>query len=179
MKFDCFHININLVRLPNVHFPSRFFVSRLYLCMSKITARTAFGNPATIVLLVGPLWCSSFLSLFLSAMLFLGQMKTLGDLWSVLVVQSGYAPQIEEKNDAKPFCSPFPLCWAGVSEEASARTLSGDRGPAGAPRANLDAEINHLEFPRSPPITPFIGSRFLPRVTFASLLIRFPDRYTI
>jgi hypothetical protein len=43
-------------------------------------------------------------------MLFLGQMKTLGDLWSVLVVQSGYAPQIEEKNDAKPR---FPLLLGG------------------------------------------------------------------
>lgn len=43
-------------------------------------------------------------------MLFLGQMKTLGDLWSVLVVQSGYAPQIEEKNDAKPFSAlAFPF----------------------------------------------------------------------
>jgi hypothetical protein len=73
-------------------------------------------------------------------------MKTLGDLWTVLVVQSGYAPQIEEKNDAKPFCwFPFVRVANGCG-------------------ANLDAEINHLEFPPSP-IMPFIGS-FSPVLLF-------------
>jgi hypothetical protein len=106
-------------------------------------------------------------------------MKTLGDLWSVLVVQSGYAPQIEEKNDAKPFCSPFsPFVGPGVSEEASesARAFSGDRGPAESKsrRRNQSFRISSVAADNA-----LYRRALSPPCYFCSLLIRFPDRYTI